>query len=85
MQWKTVDILFDEQRRDKHETELAARHDLVPDRCADELAVTRRARELLAQVAPHDHLRGDQLDYLADVVPNANAIGAARRARTLLG
>ena len=71
--------------RDDCETDLATRDDLFAERCTHELALARLTRELLAQIAADDHLGGDQLDDLGDVVADARPLGAARRTRALLG
>src|SRR5690606_28844253 len=81
MQRETIDVFLDEQRRRQTEADLATRDDLVARRRPHDLRFTFLARELLAQVATHDHLGGNQIDHLGDVMADARALGAAARTR----
>jgi hypothetical protein len=58
---------------------------LVADRGADQFTLARQTRELLAPVAAHAHLGGNQFDHFGDVVANAHAFAAAGGARPLRG
>jgi hypothetical protein len=85
MQRQAVEILVDEDRRDEPEPELTLGNDRLTGRCTHRRSLARHARELLADVAPHDHLGRQQLDDFGDVRRNAGALGAALRARALAG
>ena len=84
MQRQPIDVLVDEHLRDEREAELAARDHFVADGRSDELAFARLTRQLLAQVATHDHFGRNQLDHFGDVVADARPLGSAGRACALL-
>src|SRR5262249_3939690 len=83
IQRKAVTVLADEDVDYERVAILAAGDDLVAHWCAHDLGLAVAARELLALVLAHDHLRGDQVDRLGRFVPDARALLAAARARAL--
>jgi hypothetical protein len=85
VQRQPVEILLDQDRGDEREPQLTVRHDRLARWRAHWRALACGARELLADVAAHDHLRRQELYHLGDVRLDAHAIFTALRTGALRG